>query len=181
MDNPAKSKGGTGEPVKTFSGEAQELLKAAYRQATQLKHDCVAIEHIAIAMIQNHDSIAKRILDRKGIDLESVRAQLLKLAGKATVGKEASSGGFRPMLSRAASSLISMFSTSEGLPFSLRVKKSLALALQEARDLGQAEAGSEHILLGMLRERDGSVPQLLTSCGVDLDYARKAVVELAKK
>ena len=176
MNGPAKAKEPAAEPVKSFTQEAQELLARAYKEAARLHHRSVRTEHLLIALIDEKQGTATKVLTRNRIDLERLRSQLIDLAEAGSSGRQASGSFLRKLFSTAGSSIRSMLSIPNRLPYTLRVKKALALAMHEARDLGQPNVGVEHILLGVIRERDGNVPRLLTLLGIELETARKAIV-----
>jgi ATP-dependent Clp protease ATP-binding subunit ClpC len=176
MNGPRKSKPAAHGAVKTFTPEATQALKLAYREAARLKHRSVATDHLLIGLMEQTQGLAMKILAAKAIDLDALRSQVIKLAEeRSRAGQARGRAGFGGLCRGAVESVRSMLALPNRLRYSLRVKKALALALREAGELGQAQAGSEHVLLGLIRERDGNVPRLLKSLGIDLEGARKTV------
>jgi ATP-dependent Clp protease ATP-binding subunit ClpC len=175
MDDAGKSKESARQAVKDFTSEAKERLTCAYKEAAALKHGCVETEHLLMAIIDSNQSLATKVLIGKGIDLETLRLQLVAQANARSSAKQAAGSLFGGLLSSAISGLSSMLSPPGRLPFSLRVKKVLALALREAADLGHSRAGTEHILLGLIREQDGHVAHLLKKPGLEIESLRKLI------
>jgi len=164
-----------GQPVKGFTPEAQGMLRLAYRDAARLNHRCVEAEHLLLAMIESKHPVVVKVLTEKGIDSGALRQQLVKLTEARSSVEHRSTGVVQRFFFAVAASVRSMLSLANRLPFSLRVKKVLALALKAARNLGQAQAGTEHILLGLMQEGDGSAARLLTKLGCQVEGIRKAI------
>jgi ATP-dependent Clp protease ATP-binding subunit ClpC len=138
-----------------FSDRARRVVVRAQAEAKALGHDYVGAEHILLGL--THESIggvAAGTLKSLGIGLEAVRQRVEETAGR---GEQAPSGH---------------------IPFTPQAKKVLQLSLDEAVQLGHNYIGTEHILLGLLREGDGVAAQVLTGLGADLDRAREQVIRL---
>jgi ATP-dependent Clp protease ATP-binding subunit ClpC len=123
-----------------FTDRARRVVVRAQQEARMLDHDHVGTEHVLLAL--THESIgglAAKVLESLGIGLEAVRQRVTEVIGR---GEQAPSGH---------------------IPFTERTKKLLQLALQESRDLGHNYIGTEHILLGLIREREGVAAQVCRS------------------
>jgi len=119
-----------------------------------LNHNYIGTEHLLLGLVREYDGIAGKALTSLGISLEGVRGQVEQIIGQ---GQAAPRGH---------------------IPFTSRAKKVLELALREALQLGHNYIGTEHILLGLIREGEGVAAQVLQSLGVDLNLARQAVIQL---
>ena len=119
-----------------------------------LNHDHVGTEHILLALVREGEGVAARALESLGISLEAVRQQVEEIIGQ---GRQARSGP---------------------IPFTPRVKKVLELSLREATQLGHDYVGTEHILLGLIREGQGVAAQVLVNLGADLNRVRQQVIRL---
>jgi ATP-dependent Clp protease ATP-binding subunit ClpA len=126
----------------------------AQEDARALKHDYVGTEHILLGLIHQGEGVAAQALESLGISLEGVRQQVEEIIGQ---GQQAPSGR---------------------IPFTQRAKKVLDLSMREALQLGHNYIGTEHILLGLIREGEGVAAQVLVRLGADLDWARQQVVQM---
>jgi ATP-dependent Clp protease ATP-binding subunit ClpC len=138
-----------------FTDRARRVVVRAQEEARMLDHDHVGTEHVLLGL--THESIggvAPKVLESLGIGLEAVRQRVTEVIGR---GEQAPSGH---------------------IPFTEQAKKLLQLSLQESRDLGHNYIGTEHILLGLIREREGVAAQVLSGLGADLDGAREQVIRL---
>ena len=135
-----------------FTDRARKVLVLAQEEARLLGHSFVGTEHILLGLIHEGDGIAAQALESFGISLEAVRAKVDETIGPAPT---AASGD---------------------TPFTPRAKKVLELSLREALQLGHNYIGTEHILLGLVREGEGVAAQVLQSLGADLPVVREAVI-----
>src|SRR5690554_2215705 len=137
-----------------FTERAQKVVVLSQEEARRLGHNVVGTEHILLGVAAEGEGVAARALQGMGISLDKVRAEVEKVIGK---GESPPQGqiGFTP-----------------------RAKRVLELAFDEARQLGHTYIGTEHILLGLIREGEGVAAQVLRNMGADLDSVRKQVVEL---
>jgi ATP-dependent Clp protease ATP-binding subunit ClpA len=119
-----------------------------------LNHNYIGTEHILLGMIHEGDGVAAKALESLGISLEAVRQQVEEIIGQ---GQQAPSGH---------------------IPFTPRAKRVLELSLREAKELGHNYIGTEHILLGLIREGSGVAAQVLVKLGADLNGVRQQVVQL---
>jgi len=137
-----------------FTDRARRVVVLAQEEARTLDHDYIGTEHILLGLIREGDGYAARSLESLGISLDAVRQQVQEIIGR---GQQAPSGH---------------------IPFTPRAKKVLELSLRESLQLGHNYIGTEHMLLGLLREGDGVAAQVLVRLGADLDRVREQVIQL---
>jgi ATP-dependent Clp protease ATP-binding subunit ClpC len=137
-----------------FTDRSRRVVVLAQEEARRLDHNYIGTEHILLGLIRESDGYAARALESLGISLDAVREQVEEIIGR---GQEAPSGP---------------------VPFTPRAKKVLALSLRESLQLGHNYIGTEHILLGLLREGDGVAAQVLVRLGADLNRVRERVIRL---
>jgi ATP-dependent Clp protease ATP-binding subunit ClpA len=137
-----------------FTDRARRVVVLAQEEARMLNHNYIGTEHILLGLIHEGEGVAAKALESLGISLEAVRQQVEEMIGQ---GQEAPSGH---------------------IPFTPRAKKVLELSLREALELGSDYIGTEHILLGLLREGEGVAAQVLVSLGAGLDRTREQVIRL---
>jgi ATP-dependent Clp protease ATP-binding subunit ClpA len=140
-----------------FTDRARRVVVLAQEEARTLNHDYIGTEHLLLGLIHEGQGVAAKALESLGISDEAVTQQIDEIVGRGT--KPARSGH---------------------IPFTPRAKKSLELSLREALQLGHNYIGTEHILLGLIREGEGPGAQVLTSLNADLDTVRERVVELLR-
>jgi len=137
-----------------FTPRAKKVLELSLREALQLGHNYIGTEHILLGLIREGDGVAAQVLVKLGADLNRVRQQVEEIIGQ---GQQAPSGH---------------------IPFTPRAKKVLELSLREALQLGHNYIGTEHMLLGLVREGEGVAAQVLVSLGADLARVRQQVIQL---
>ena len=137
-----------------FTERARRVVLHAQKETVQLKHNVVGTEHLLLGLIKEAEGVAARALGTLGIDLNKIRAEVIKIIGT----------GDQMLLGEA--------------PFTPRAKRVLELAMDEARQLGHNYVGTEHILLGLIREGEGVAAQVLKNLGADMENARKQVIRL---
>ena len=137
-----------------FTPRAQQVLQLARKQADTFNHGYVGTEHILLGLIALGHGVAINALQSVGVDFDSVRLEIEKAAG---TGPETKTIG--------------------SIPFTPRAKKVLALSANEARNLGHSYVGTEHILLGLLREGEGIAARVLENLGVDLEEIRFEIMK----
>jgi len=137
-----------------FTDRARRTVVLAQEEARLLQHNYIGTEHLLLGLIHEGEGVAAKALESLGIGLEAVRQQVEEIIGR---GQHASSGH---------------------IPFTPRAKKVLELALREAIQLGHNYIGTEHILLGLIREGDGVAAQVLVRLGADLNRTRQRVIEV---
>jgi ATP-dependent Clp protease ATP-binding subunit ClpA len=137
-----------------FTQRARRVVVLAQEEARMLNHNYIGTEHILLGLIREGEGVAAKALESLGISLEAVRQEVEKMIGR---GQQAPSGH---------------------VPFTPRAKKVLELSLREAHALGHNYIGTEHILLGLIREGSGVAAQVLVKLGADLNRARQQVVQL---
>ena len=137
-----------------FTDRARRVVVLAQEEAKMLNHNYIGTEHILLGLIHEGEGVAAKALESLGISLDAVREQVQDIIGQ---GQQAPSGH---------------------IPFTPRAKKVLELSLREALRLKHNYIGTEHILLGLLREGDGVAAQALVQLGADLDQVREQVLAL---
>jgi ATP-dependent Clp protease ATP-binding subunit ClpC len=137
-----------------FTDRARRVVVLAQEEARLLNHNYIGTEHILLGLIHEGEGVAAKALESLGISLEAVRSQVEEIIGQ---------GGTSP---------------SGHIPFTPRAKKVLELSLREALQLGHNYIGTEHILLGLIREGEGVAAQVLVKLGADLSRVRQQVIQL---
>ncbi|CAB4585558.1 unannotated protein [freshwater metagenome] len=137
-----------------FTDRARRVVVLAQEEARMLNHNYIGTEHILLGLIHEGEGVAAKGLESLGISLEAVRSQVEEIIGQ---GQQAPSGH---------------------IPFTPRAKKVLELSLREALQLGHNYIGTEHILLGLIREGEGVAAQVLVKLGADLNRVRQQVIQL---
>jgi ATP-dependent Clp protease ATP-binding subunit ClpC len=141
------------EPMNNFTPRAQQVLALARKEADRFHHNYVGTEHILLGLIKLGQGVAVSVLQKMGLDLETVRNAVEKQVGTGTETK-----------------------TQGSIPYTPRVKKVLALAGKEAKALNHSYVGTEHILLGLLREGEGVAARVLKSLDVDIERTRNEIL-----
>ena len=137
-----------------FTDRARRVVVLAQEEARLLNHNYIGTEHILLGLIHEGEGVAAKALEELGISLEAVRNQVEEIIGQ---GSQSPSGH---------------------IPFTPRAKKVLELSLREALQLGHNYIGTEHILLGLIREGEGVAAQVLVKLGADLSRVRQQVIQL---
>jgi ATP-dependent Clp protease ATP-binding subunit ClpC len=137
-----------------FTDRARRVVVLAQEEARLLNHNYIGTEHILLGLLNEGEGIAAKALESLGISLGSVREQVVEIIGQ---GQQAPSGH---------------------IPFTPRAKKVLELSLREALQLGHNYIGTEHILLGLIREGEGVAAQVLQKLGAELQKVRQTVIQL---
>ncbi|MGI8938147.1 MAG: Clp protease N-terminal domain-containing protein, partial [Iamia sp.] len=137
-----------------FTDRARRVVVLAQGEARLLNHNYIGTEHILLGLIHEGEGVAAKALESLGISLEAVRKQVEEIIGQGTQ------------------------SPSGHIPFTPRAKKVLELSLREALQLGHNYIGTEHILLGLIREGEGVAAQVLVKLGADLSRVRQQVIQL---
>ena len=142
------------EAMNNFTPRAQQVLALARKEADRFNHNFVGTEHLLLGLIKLGQGVAVNVLQKIGLDLETVRMEVEKLVG---------TGPDQKMIGN--------------IPYTPRVKKVLALAQKEARALNHTYVGTEHILLGLLREGDGVAARVLKNLDVDIEQTRQEILK----
>ncbi|WP_420111986.1 ATP-dependent Clp protease ATP-binding subunit [Pseudactinotalea sp.] len=137
-----------------FTDRARRVVVLAQEEARMLNHNYIGTEHILLGLIHEGEGIAAKTMESLNISLDAVRQQVQDIIGE---GQQAPVGH---------------------IPFTPRAKKVLELSLREALQLGHNYIGTEHILLGLIREGEGVAAQVLTKLGADLNRVRQQVIQL---
>jgi ATP-dependent Clp protease ATP-binding subunit ClpC len=137
-----------------FTDRARRVVVLAQEEARLLDHHYIGTEHLLLGLIQEHEGIAAKALESLGISLDGVRREVEEVIGR---------GEGAP---------------TSHIPFTPRAKKVLEMSLREALQLGHNYIGTEHILLGLIREGEGVAAQVLQKLGADLKRVRQTVIQL---
>src|SRR5579875_1940913 len=137
-----------------FTERSRRVVALSQEEARTLKHNYIGTEHILLGLLREEEGLAARALESLEVTLERVRAQVVRLVGS---GEEVTTGQ---------------------VPFTPRAKKVLELALREARSLGQEHIGTEHILLGLVRENEGVASRILLDLDADSEKIHNQVIRL---
>src|SRR5579859_1117345 len=138
-----------------FTDRARRVVVFAQEEARGLNHNWIGTEHLLLAVIREGQGVGARALESMQVSLDAARQQVESIIGR---GQEPVSDGH--------------------IPFTPRAKKVLELSLREALQLGHDYIGTEHILLGLIREGDGVAAQVLVNLGCDLNRARQQIIGL---
>jgi len=141
------------EPMSNFTPRAQQVLALARKEADRFHHNYVGTEHLLLGLINLGQGVAVNVLQKMGLDLDTVRQAVDEQVG---LGPEAKPSG--------------------NVPYTPRVKKVLALAGKEAKSLNHSYVGTEHILLGLLREGEGVAARVLKSLDIDVERCRNEIL-----
>jgi ATP-dependent Clp protease ATP-binding subunit ClpC len=177
---------GGGHLFERFTDRARRVVVLAQEEARTLNHNYVGTEHILLGLIHEGEGVAARALESLNISLEAVRQQVEELIGRghaAPTDHPPFTPGAKKALeaaSRQAEEIIfgGHAPPAGHIPFTPRAKKVLELSLREALNLGHNFIGTEHILLGLIREGQGVAAQVLQTLGADLNRVRQAVILL---
>ena len=142
------------EAMSNFTPRAQQVLALARKEADRLNHNFLGTEHLLLGLIKLGQGVAVNVLQKMGLDLETVRLE---------VEKQTPSGPDQKMIGN--------------IPYTPRVKKVIALAQKEAKNLNHTYVGTEHLLLGLLREGDGVAAKVLRALDVDIELCRQEILK----
>jgi ATP-dependent Clp protease ATP-binding subunit ClpA len=137
-----------------FTERAREVVVLAQDESRHLKHNYIGTEHLLLGLLREEEGLAARVLESLDITVEEVRAQVARIVGP---GDETTTGQ---------------------IPFTPRAKKVLELALREALSLGHNYIGTEHVLLGLVRENEGVAARILLDFDADAQTVRKEVIRI---
>ncbi len=137
-----------------FTDRARRVVVLAQEEARLLKHNYIGTEHVLLGLVSEGDGIAAQALQSLDIELQDIRDEIAKIIG---VGQESPTGH---------------------IPFTPRAKKVLELSMREALQLGHNYIGTEHILMGLIREGAGVGSQVLAQLGAELNEVRKVIIKL---
>src|SRR5215216_1993112 len=139
-----------------FTERVRKVLAMAREEAERLRHEYVGTEHILLGLIREGEGVAAAVLQNLSVDLDEIQQKIEDTVKKGKASQ----------------------TTGPDLPYTSRAKKVLELAMSEARELNHSYVGTEHLLLGLLREEKGIAAQVLTDAGVNLDAARAETLRL---
>jgi ATP-dependent Clp protease ATP-binding subunit ClpC len=137
-----------------FTERARQVVVLAQDEARALRHNYIGTEHLLLGLLREQEGLAAQVLGGLDVELEAMRAQVGRTVGS---GEEVATGQ---------------------IPFTPRSKKVLELSLREARAMNHQYIGTEHILLGLVRENDGVAARLLLDAGADAETIRNAIIRL---
>jgi len=138
-----------------FTERARKVIILAKEEARRFNHDYIGTEHILLGLVREGEGVAATVLQKMGVSLENIRIEIEKLVQPGPTTQIIGD-----------------------IPFTPRAKKALELAAEEARSLGHNYIGTEHILLGLIREGEGIASQVLLNLGMDLNRVRNEVMEI---
>lgn len=141
--------------MNNFTPRAQQVLAHARREADRFNHHYIGTEHLLLGLLKLGKGVAVTIMENLGMDLNTVRKQIETQIGRGTDPQAEGS-----------------------IPYTPRVRKVLNLANKEAQELNHTYVGTEHLLLALLREGDGAAGQILRHCGLDLEHARRELLDV---
>ena len=141
------------EPLNNFTPRAQQVLALSRKEAERFNHNYVGTEHLLLGLINLGQGVAVNVLQKMDLDLQTVRVAVEKQVG---IGPESKELG--------------------AIPYTPRVKKVLALSGKEAKLLNHSYVGTEHILLGLLREGEGVAARVLKSLNIDIERCRNEIL-----
>ncbi len=139
-----------------FTERVRKVLAMAREEAARLHHEYVGTEHILLGLIREGEGVAATVLQNLNVELDDIQQKIEETVKKGKAGQ----------------------TTGPDLPYTSRAKKVLELAMSEARELNHSYVGTEHLLLGLLREEKGIAAQVLTDAGVNLDAARAETLRI---
>src|SRR3979409_724537 len=142
------------EAMNNFTPRAQQVLALARKHADRFNHNFVGTEHLLLGLIKLGQGVAVNVLQKMGLDLETVRMEVEKQVG---MGPDQKMTG--------------------NIPYTPRVKKVLALATREAKALNHTYVGTEHLLLGILHEGDGVAARFLRNLDLDIQQPRQEILK----
>ena len=134
-----------------FTERAQRVIYLAQEEAGEFYHDYIGTEHILLGLVKEGEGVAANVLDNMGVDLEELRDQILDIIGE----------GDEP---------------AKVLGLTPRTKRVFELSFEEARKFGQNYVGTEHLLLGLIREGEGVAAAILRNSGIDLEQTRTEIL-----
>ncbi len=138
-----------------FTERARKVIILAKEEAKRFNHDYIGTEHILLGLVREGEGVAASVLEKMGLSLENIRLEIEKLVQPGPTTQIIGD-----------------------LPFTPRAKKALELAAEEARALGHNYIGTEHLLLGLIREEEGVASQVLMNLGLDLETVRNKILEV---
>src|SRR5947207_2294852 len=139
-----------------FTERVRKVLAMAREEAARLHHEYVGTEHILLGLIREGEGVAATVLQNLSVELDDIQQKIEETVKKGKAGQ----------------------TTGPDLPYTSRAKKVLELAMSEARELNHSYVGTEHLLLGLLREEKGIAAQVLTDAGVNLEAARAETLRI---
>ena len=139
-----------------FTERVRKVLAMAREEAARLHHQYVGTEHLLLGLVREGEGVGATVLQNLGIELDDIHHKVEETVKKGEAGQN----------------------TGRDLPYTSRAKKVLELAMAEARLLNHQYVGTEHLLLGLMREKRGAAAQVITSFGVTIDAARAGVLEI---
>ena len=139
-----------------FTDRARRVIVLAQSEARSLHHNYIGTEHLLLGLVKESDGVAAKALSLHGVNPEGVRQQIVAMIGEGTASEDGH------------------------IPFTPHARQVLELSLREALQLGHNYIGTEHILLGLIREGEGVGPQVLAKMDVDLSELRSTVIKLIR-
>jgi ATP-dependent Clp protease ATP-binding subunit ClpC len=137
-----------------FTDRARKVVVLSQEEARSFNHDYIGTEHLLLGVLREGEGVGAQALDASGVNIDAARKNVIAISGKG----QATPAGH--------------------IPFTPRAKKALELSLREALQFGHNYIGTEHILLGLLNEKDGAAAQVVSACGVNPEQVRQRVIQM---
>jgi excisionase family DNA binding protein len=163
------------EPFKYFTERARRVMGLAESEAQRLEHSYIGTEHMLLGLVSESEGVAARVLSSFGVELDKTRNEIVSILKQ---GQEKSN----PVLSKIKSAMVQgeIVIAGRQVVLTKRAKKVIELAAEQARLLGHQYIGTEHLLLGVIREGEGLAVGVLENLGIDLQQIRAKTLELLK-
>ena len=160
-----------------FTERVRKVLQRAREEARALNHEYVGTEHILLGLCEG-GGVAEHALRNLGVDLAAVRENVLQVVTPGQADGSNTSASTPSGILEAIADTLGVGRTKHDLPYTSRAKRTLELAMTEARELKHSYVGTEHLLLGLMREERGIAAQVLTSMGITISDLRAEVIRL---
>ena len=161
------------EPFRSFTERARQVMALAADEAQRLEHNYIGTEHMLLGLVGEGEGVAAQVLDSFGLRLDKVRSEIVSILKQSQKKSNPVLGKLKTVMMQGEIVLAGREAVLTG-----RAKKVIELAVDEARSLGQKYIGTEHLLLGILREGDGLAVGVMENLGTDLEKVRDEIFRL---
>lgn len=161
------------EPFRSFTERAKQVMALAADEAQRLEHNYIGTEHMLLGLVGEGEGVAAQVLDSFGLRLDKVRSEIVSILKQSQKKSNPVLGKLKTVMMQGEIVLAGREAVLTG-----RAKKVIELAVDEARSLGQKYIGTEHLLLGILREGDGLAVGVMENLGTDLEKVRDEILRL---